>query len=97
MSAGGGGCYFACLGGGYTWDGQGSGPYARVGVGTPGVDGGLSYSSGAYSTGFSGYVTCGAGMYSIEATFDGSSANYGGSLGTYAGSPSCSTGVQYQW
>ncbi|WP_308455443.1 RHS repeat-associated core domain-containing protein [Streptomyces sp. SM14] len=83
--------------GGYTWDGQGSGPYARVGVGVPGAEGGVTNSSGAYSTGFSGYVTCGVGTYSIEATFDGSSTSHGGALGTYAGSPSCSSGIQYQW
>ncbi|MEU2915320.1 hypothetical protein ACFYM3_09755 [Streptomyces massasporeus] len=96
-------CFWVCLGGGYSQDDCGnSGPFLKIGVGLPGVGGGVEGSTGGADSEPSAYGNCAAGYGSVGGQIGGSpggapTASVGGGLGTYASTPTCSGGLQIQF
>ncbi|MEU2554844.1 RHS repeat-associated core domain-containing protein [Streptomyces sp. NPDC013313] len=95
-------CYVVCLGGGYSKDDSGnSGWYLKIGVGNPGIGGGLEGSTGGADSGPSAYGGCAAGLGTIGGQLGGDngspSASLSAGLGTYASTPTCSGGLQIQF
>ncbi|MEU6765483.1 RHS repeat-associated core domain-containing protein [Streptomyces sp. NPDC046853] len=102
-SIGGEVCLGVCLGGGYSKDDSGnSGGFLKIGVGSPGVGGGVEGSTGGADPGPSAYGNCAAGYASAGGQIgrgDRGKPSVAGSggLGTYASTPTCSGGLQVQF
>jgi len=85
-------CYWVCIGGGITGgDQSGDHPYVSVGLGNPGVGGGVQFGPGQVSQGWSGEV---AGAYGPAAASAGTSGWQVG-LGTYASTPEIGVSAKY--
>ncbi len=84
-------CYYLCIGGGITGDGDSDHPYLSVGIGNPGVGGGWQFGPGDVQEGWSGEV---GASYGFAAVSGGTSGAQGG-LGTYASTGEIDASVKY--
>ncbi|MEU1125603.1 RHS repeat-associated core domain-containing protein [Streptomyces sp. NPDC005899] len=89
-------CFWVCLGGGWQKDSEGnSSKFINIGVGLPGVSGGMEGGTGDASTGPSAYGKCSYGFGSIGGQLQqGGSISGSAGLGTYASTGTCSGGLQ---